>query len=54
MSDISELMAKSFSIEELANRLRDHGEPAVRILAEKVISAIDRQELRESEDGDEF
>lgn len=54
MSGISELAAKSFSLEELANRLRDHDEPAVRVLAEKTIAAIDRRELAESDDGDEF
>lgn len=54
MSNISELAAKSFSLEELANRLRDHNEPAVRILAEKVITAIDRREILESEDSDAF
>lgn len=41
MTALSELMAKSLSLEELATRLRDHDEPAVRIFAERVIREID-------------
>lgn len=47
MMQISELLAKSLSLEELASRLRDHDEPAVRMLAERVIKAIDDRELEE-------
>jgi hypothetical protein len=38
---ITELMAKSFSLEELAQRLRDHDEAAVRVLAERALEEID-------------
>lgn len=49
MTAITELMAKSLSLEELATRLRDHAEPAVRILAERVIREIDDADDGESE-----
>ena len=49
MSPISELTAKNLSLEELALRLRDHDDVAVRLLADKVIAAIDRAELSQEE-----
>ena len=50
MIQMTELMAKSLSLEELAMRLRDHDEPGVRVFAERVIKQIDeRDEDSESE-----
>lgn len=54
MSPISELTAKNLSLDELALRLRDHDDVAVRFFAEKVIAAIDRSELPDSPDREEF
>lgn len=39
MNDISELTARNLSLEELAERLRDHEDVAVRVLALRVIEA---------------
>jgi hypothetical protein len=44
MIDLSELTAKNLSLEELAQRLRDHDEPAVRVFAERVIESIENLE----------
>lgn len=48
MNDISELTARNLSLDELAERLRDHEDVAVRVLALRVID-----EIVESE-GNEF
>lgn len=44
MNQLTELMAKSLSLEELAMRLRDHDEPAVRLFAERVLKQIEESE----------
>ena len=53
MSALPELTAKSLSLDELASRLRDHDEPAIRIFAERVINALDRAEISEGQEGEE-
>lgn len=40
MNEISELRAKYMSLEELAEALLEHPDPAVRELAKKVISQL--------------
>ena len=40
MTELTELRAKYMSLEELAEALRDHADPAVRELAKKVISSL--------------
>lgn len=45
--NVNELTAKNLSLDELATRLRDHDDPAVRVFAERVIEAIDYQALTE-------
>lgn len=47
MNQITEIMARSLSLEELAQRLRDHDDPAIRVFAEKVIAGLDGIELAE-------
>lgn len=51
MSPITESVACGLSLYELADRLADHHtDPVVRDLANRVIAALDRQEIRETED----
>jgi hypothetical protein len=38
MSEVTELMARSLSVLELADRFIGHSDPAVRVLAEKLIA----------------
>lgn len=45
MNPVTEMLARSLSLEELAQRLRDHADPAVRVFAEKVIEGIDDLEI---------
>lgn len=44
MSPVNELQAKSLTLEELAMRMRDHDEPAVRVFAERVLESLDELE----------
>lgn len=53
MSSLSELAAQSFSMEELSQRMRDHDDPAVRVLAEKVLTALDRQDISDLAEHEE-
>lgn len=46
---ITELLARSLSIQELADRLSDHPDVAVRILAQRVIDAS----IEESNEDDD-
>lgn len=48
MRELTELMARGMTLEELAEALRDHPEPAVRELAMKIIRGY-----RPPYDGDE-
>lgn len=47
MSPVNELQAKSLTLEELAERMRDHDEPAVRVFAERVLESLDELEVAE-------
>lgn len=44
---MNELTAENLSLEELAERMQDHQEPAVRIFARRVLKALDDEELLE-------
>lgn len=45
---MNELTAKNLTLEELAQRLRDHSDPIVRMFAERVIADVDRLAEAES------
>lgn len=44
---ISETTARNLSLDELAARLREHVDPAVRVFAERVDAALTYAELQE-------
>lgn len=48
---ITEATARALTLEELAERLRDHVDPAVRLLAARVIAAMDYGALQEEDEG---
>jgi hypothetical protein len=45
MNQLTELQARNFSLEEIARRLLDHSEPAIRVFAGRVVEAIESQEI---------
>lgn len=52
MSEITELMARSLTLDELGDRLADHPDIAVRVFAQRVMEASIQEREHADDDAD--